>query len=124
MSSSFPMREILRQRFPELLGEVLVWLQTTSGPQLAEIIDIMGIADLHLFVRADPEGRMWSGVAPPAMRSDAKDAERYRFLRNSPHFNSDKDRLEWYLPRWHTDRGTIAERLDRSIDQSMKETPG
>lgn len=51
------------------------------------------------------------------------DAERYRYLRNSPHFNSDKDRLEWYLPRRYTDRGTIAERLDRSIDQSMKEIP-
>jgi hypothetical protein len=62
------------------------------------------------------------GVPPEQIeKDDARDARRYRYLRDSPHFNSDQGRLEWYLPRWYSGTGTRAERLDQSIDEAMKE---
>jgi hypothetical protein len=60
--------------------------------------------------------------APPVPMDDARDAARYRYLRDSPHFNRDLGRLEWYLP-WYTghETKTKAERLGQSIDEAMKE---
>jgi len=51
----------------------------------------------------------------------AQDAARYRYLRASPHFNSDMGRLRWYLPMMWREKQTLAERLDESVDEAMKE---
>lgn len=108
----------------DLPGELHIWLPTEAGPQEADLTDIQGTFDMHLFAQPNPRGRMWANVPPPAVRDDARDAARYRFLRNNPHFNADKGRLEWYLPRWFMNTGTRAERLDEAIDQEMKGIPG
>jgi hypothetical protein len=121
MSDPRLLRMILRERLPDLIGDLYIWLPTAAGPQLGELTDIMGTIDLHLFVKSDPEGRMYLHVKPPPAPNDALDAARYRYLRDSPHFNRDMGRLEWYLPRWYTGHWTKAERLDQSIDEAMKE---
>lgn len=56
-----------------------------------------------------------------------RDAARYRRLRESPEFNRDAGRLEWYLPRGGRDRvrgepaPTLGERLDESIDAEIEQ---
>lgn len=64
---------------------------------------------------------------PPAV--DARDAARYRFLREQSSFNRDAVRLEWYLPRFSVGRDrvrgeplpTLGERLDENIDGEIEQ---
>lgn len=46
-----------------------------------------------------------------------RDATRYRFLREHPTFNTDKWRLEWYLPRGPG--RTLGERFDAAVDAEL-----
>lgn len=63
----------------------------------------------------------------PIPGADARDAARYRRLRESPEFNRDAGRLEWYLPRIGRDRvrgepaPTLGERLDASVDLELEQ---
>lgn len=120
MTDWLRIREILRQRGLSHSGDVLVWLQTAAGPQLATLQDVQGTVDLHLFVKANPEGHMWHNIAPPAPTDDARDAARYRYLRENSTFHSEKWRLEWYLPRRHGCDRSINEQFDDNIDDAIK----
>ena len=74
--------------------------------------------DLSVTVHA---ARLRSEEGGDDLRALQADAARYRYLRESPHFNSDKWRLEWYLERWWSGKKTVAERLDESVDNAIKE---
>ena len=54
---------------------------------------------------------------------DLKDAERYRYLRNHPHYGgSYKHRLEWYLPRSLGYGLSLQDQLDMCIDDAITRT--
>jgi hypothetical protein len=81
--------------------------------RLLELVD-----DMSVTVHA---ARLRSEEGGDELRALQADAARYRYLRESPHFNSDKCRLEWYLERWWSGKKTVAERLDESVDNAIKE---
>lgn len=60
-------------------------------------------------------------VAAADYEAVAADAARYRYLRTNRQFNTDRFRLEWYLPRWHSGNEGLAERLDKTIDAAIRE---
>jgi len=65
-------------------------------------------------------------VEPPAGRSDAEDAERYRWMRQHYRYGGyEKHRLEWYLPRrYGDDIPPLETQLDEAIDEQRQVNRG
>lgn len=116
-------RELSASYFGDGGDEGPVMMIGTDGLQQVFRVPIEQLRTLPLFgdVTITIETLEFNPRPAPAPRPDEQDAKRYRYLRASPHFNRNKCRLEWYLPRWYSGDGTAASRLDQTIDAEINQ---